>query len=58
MINFKNRVLEPAIKQINELTDIYVKYEQYKTGRSISGLSFTFKQKKAESLSQKKILIH
>lgn len=54
MINFKNRVLEPAIKQINELTDIYVKYEQYKTGRSISGLSFTFKQKKAESLSQKK----
>ncbi|MCT2603126.1 replication initiation protein RepM, partial [Acinetobacter baumannii] len=56
MINFKNRVLEPAIKQINELTDIYVKYEQYKTGRSISGLSFTFKQKKAESLSQKKDL--
>lgn len=56
MINFKNRVLEPAIKQINELTDIYVKYEQYKTGRSISGLSFTFKQKKAESLSQEKDL--
>ncbi|MDC5234336.1 replication initiation protein RepM [Acinetobacter baumannii] len=56
MINFKNRVLEPAIKQINELTDIYVKYEQYKSGRSISGLSFTFKQKKAESLSQKKDL--
>ncbi|MDV4244209.1 replication initiation protein RepM [Acinetobacter baumannii] len=54
MINFKNRVLEPAIKQINELTDIYVKYEQYKTGRSISGLSFTFKQNKTESLIQDK----
>lgn len=30
MVNFKSRVLEPAIKQINELTDIHVKYEQYK----------------------------
>ena len=49
MINFKNRVLEPAIKQINESTDINVKYEQYKTGRAISGLSFTFKQKETSS---------
>lgn len=51
MINFKNRVLEPAIKQINESTDISVKYEQYKTGRAISGLSFTFKQKKTGTQS-------
>lgn len=50
MVNFKSRVLEPAIKQINELTDINVKYEQYKTGRSISGLSFTFKHKKIDSI--------
>jgi len=50
MINFKSRVLEPAIKQINELTDIHVKYEQYKTGRSISGLLFTFKHKKIDSI--------
>ena len=50
MINFKSRVLEPAIKQINELTDIHVKYEQYKTGRSISALSFTFKHKKIDSI--------
>ena len=50
MVNFKSRVLEPAIKQINELTDIHVKYEQYKTGRSISGLSFTFKHKKIDSI--------
>jgi plasmid replication initiation protein len=46
MINFKNRVLEPAIKQINHLTDITVQYEQFKKGRSITGLSFTFKSKK------------
>ena len=50
MVNFKSRVLEPAIKQINELTDIHVKYEQYKTGRSISGLLFTFKHKKIDSI--------
>ena len=50
MVNFKSRVLEPDIKQINELTDIHVKYEQYKTGRSISGLSFTFKHKKIDSI--------
>lgn len=49
MINFKNRVLEPAIKQINHLTDITVEYEQFKKGRSISGLSFAFKPKKVNA---------
>ena len=43
--NFKVRVLDPAIKQINEHTDITVKVEQHKTGRTISGFSFKFKQK-------------
>ena len=45
MHNFKSRVLDPAIKQINEHTDITVTYEQHKTGRTISGFSFRFKQK-------------
>ncbi|MBV6621024.1 replication initiation protein, partial [Acinetobacter baumannii] len=35
----------------NEHTDITVKYEQHKRGRSISGFSFTFKQKKKDSTS-------
>ena len=43
--NFKVRVLDPAIKQVNEHTDISVKVEQHKTGRSITGFSFKFKQK-------------
>ena len=43
--NFKLRVLEPSIKQINDLTDITVTYEQHKKGRSITGFSFRFKQK-------------
>lgn len=47
MNHFKARVLDVAIKQINEHTDITVKYEQHKRGRSISGFSFTFKQKNA-----------
>ena len=43
---FKRRVLDIAIDQINEFSDINLKYEQHKKGRSISGFSFSFKQKK------------
>ena len=45
MHDLKKRVLEPAIKQINEHTDITASYEQHKRGRTISGFSFRFKQK-------------
>ena len=45
MHNFKKRVLEPSIQQINEHTDITVTYEQHKKGRTISGFSFRLKQK-------------
>ena len=47
MGNFKDRVLHLAIDQVNEFTDITVKYEQHKKGRSIYGFSFSFKQKKS-----------
>ncbi|HQV22179.1 MAG TPA: replication initiation protein RepM [Agitococcus sp.] len=43
---FKERVLNLAMQQINEHTDIIVNYEQHKTGRVITGFSFTFTQKK------------
>ena len=43
--HFKARVLDSAIKEINEKTDIKVDYEQYKKGRSISGFSFKVKSK-------------
>lgn len=45
MGHFKDRVLEPSIKQINEHTDIIVSYTQHKTGRTITGFSFKFKLK-------------
>lgn len=54
MNNFKSRVLEPAITQINEKTDIKVKVEQHKTGRAISGFSFKFKQKQT-AISEKSV---
>ena len=43
--NFKKWVIEKPIAQINEHTDITVKVEQHKTGRTITGFSFRFKQK-------------
>lgn len=49
MSNFKTYVLDFALNQVNELTDITAKYEQHKKGRTISGFSFTLKQKKAFS---------
>ena len=45
MHHFKARVLDLAITQINEHTDIIVSYEQHKTGRNITGFTFKFKQK-------------
>ena len=53
MNNFKSRVLEPALKQINEHTDITVTYEQHKKGRTISGFSFRFKQKQQAIKAEK-----
>ncbi|MHA3105493.1 replication initiation protein RepM [Acinetobacter sp. ANC 3791] len=53
MDHFKSRVLESAIKEINEKTDITIKYKQHKKGRTISGFSFTFKQKKSVANSTK-----
>lgn len=46
MSNFKSRVLDFAINQINKNTDLTVKYEQHKAGRVIKGFSFKFEFKK------------
>uniref|UniRef100_A0AAR5P1N4 Initiator Rep protein WH1 domain-containing protein n=6 Tax=cellular organisms TaxID=131567 RepID=A0AAR5P1N4_DENPD len=51
MYDFKKYVLDIALKQVNEHTDITVKVEQHKTGRSITGFSFSFKQKKSATQS-------
>ena len=45
MYDFKRYVLDPALEQLSAHTDITPKCEQHKTGRSITGFSFRFKQK-------------
>ena len=52
--NLKMRVIELALKQINDYTDITASYEQHKKGRTITGFSFKFKQKKKTELETQK----
>lgn len=52
MSMFKKRVLDLAVSQINEHTDISVKYEQVKQGRTITGFNFSFKQKAKATAQQ------
>ena len=54
MHHFKSRVLETAITQINEHTDIKATYEQHKQGRTITGFSFKFKQKSQQKIEVKR----
>ena len=54
MHHFKSRVLETAITQINEHTDIKATYEQHKQGRTITGFSFKFKQKVQPKIETKR----
>ncbi|MCW8707571.1 replication initiation protein RepM, partial [Acinetobacter baumannii] len=54
MHHFKSRVLETAITQINEHTDIKATYEQHKKGRTITGFSFKFKQKVQPKIETKR----
>ena len=51
MDHFKTRVLDLTISEISEKTDIEATYQQHKKGRSISGFSFSFKQKKSKNKS-------
>jgi len=45
MYDFKNRVLDVAVKEINEKTDIQTSYDQVKRGRKIIGFKFVVKEK-------------
>lgn len=45
MSNFKQRVLDLAVNEVNEHTDLKVSYEQQKKGRRITGFKFKVLQK-------------
>ena len=55
MNNFKAKVLDLAVTQINQHTDITVKYGQVKQGRTITGFTFTFKQKAKDKATAQQI---
>lgn len=57
MANFKARVLDIAIREINHNTDVKVGYKQYKKGRKIVGFSFDIKPKNPIQFQRKKISI-
>lgn len=55
MNNFKARVLDVAVEQINKNTDLTVKYEQHKKGVRINGFSFSFKFKEEKKQVEKDV---
>jgi plasmid replication initiation protein len=44
--NLNSRVIAPAIEQINQHSNLVVKYDSIKTGRKVTGLKFSFTFKK------------
>lgn len=53
--DLKRWVIEPAVKQINEHSPLWVKWSQRKTGRQVTHLVFTFGQKNKEKSETKSI---
>lgn len=45
-VDFKRKVLEPSLSEINELTDIKVNYELFKNGRAIERIKFNIELKR------------
>ncbi|MCL7946181.1 RepB family plasmid replication initiator protein [Marinobacter sp. ATCH36] len=54
LYDLKKRVIDPAVRQINEKTPYQVKYAQTKSGRSITNLVFTFQKKDSAGDSEVK----
>ena len=52
--NFKLRVLDVAVEQVNQHSDYTIKYEQHKQGRTITGFSFKFKPKSTKQIGSKR----
>lgn len=48
IFDFKKRVLDLGVKQINDVTDMTVEYKQIKKGRTVIGFKFSIKNKKMD----------
>lgn len=55
MCDFKKRVLDLAVNEINKKTDLTVSYNQKKKGKNISGFKFTVKDKAKPKTTEPKI---
>lgn len=42
--NFKNKILIPAIKELNEQTDIFIQYKELKKGRKVDAIEFIIRR--------------
>jgi plasmid replication initiation protein len=62
--SFKQRVITTAIKEINDKSDLYVDFEEIKTGRKVTSIKFNIKSKMKEEttatleLGQKECKVH
>lgn len=58
--DFKRRVLDPAIKEINELTSLYVEYYPLKSGRTITDIRFNIyeREENIAQLDDEKRILH
>lgn len=52
IVDLKKRVIDPAVREINEHTDIWVTYKQQKSGRTISHFCFQFGLKQVDEAKQ------
>ena len=51
--DLKKRVIQPSVDQINEHSDIWLKWDQRKTGRQVTHLTFKFGPKDAHIAEEK-----
>ena len=52
--NFKNKVINPALHDINTFSDLLVSVEYKKTGRTFSSVIFTIKDLSMSSIPEEK----
>ena len=57
MSDFKRRVLDPSVKEINEKTDLKVKYDQVKNGTRITHFTFTIHTKENSELNKQRDVV-
>lgn len=50
--NFKSKILLPAIKELNEHTDLSISFKEIKKGRSVERIEFTIRQAPEKELNK------